>query len=624
MTSNSQAQLPKVYKFALFGATGSGKTVFLAALAMNRISYHPSFSCTRVPLGKTHNEDARNATKPAQDRIAALQEGKDWLDRVIEALENEEMPPPNPPDHADMLFEFELCTGSRSYRLEFLDYAGELVHSSQAANENARGLRSKLRGMDALLVMAPAPWPEQDYIALDENLTAIRETFMLLKGEKGDSALQLPVVLLFDKWDRRSMLEYQTPENEHKELADFLEQEPPPPHKTLYTALQSAVSDTANFAAFPVSALGECSKIDLGDGHLADGPPESFKPLRSFGLEDPLVWAAERCDQIDLAEIEGNITFIDTVWKDRWLPWPFPLHRLVYRAANLASRFPAADPNHARAQCFNDRAKSTLRSRYIAFVSLLLSGILAIELGYDGMRYTHNENTWNNPGASSKDLKSAEDWLEGYTESIPLRHSLSKFILLPGDEAEMQLRELRNTGEELAWSRCKDTSKPNEKKQNCQKYTEDYPNGKYITIAARYVGRITFERLYNDLINERRIFDAATRLLQHHSSDEWLVALKHNFEAQALKILNQELDQQLREGAGKITEVLSRLKKADQWPPDLLSDNGRCNLHFLQQKAKSTEDRWLYDEARKYLTPDSLHRYLDSAPLITMQAEVQA
>jgi hypothetical protein len=622
---------PKTYRLALYGASGSGKTILLASLAADRISYHPNYTCTRIPLGQSVTDstsakpDVAEAPSP---RTQKLQEGKKILDRAIEALGEGRMPDATPSNHPDMLFEYDFSTGERTYRIELMDYAGEWVDPTVSTTEKAVRLRQQLRNKDALLVLAPAPWPEDDHKALDPDLRSLQETFRLLCGERGEVALPIPFAMVFTKWDRRSRLEYRTPENEYREMEEFLDQDPPPPHRALYNTLRSAVADPANFKAFPLSALGECQKIDLGQGQWTERP-DTFKPLRAFGLEDPFIWAVERRDAMDMAAYQAAIDAQNLTRLSCWIPWPFLLINLEKQGRALHRRFPVNDPYRAPVERLWQQVKSARNQRGMALGLTFAVSLLCGELLWDKIQFQQVKHTITDPEAGGLVVQSAESWLLDYTESSPLRHRLAKWLFLSQADAEAYLGNLRNEHEDIFWAEVNTTSNPEEKAKKAKEYLDKFPNGRYKAAALVIIAEIDdakrwaeFLRSYYDLMQEVRTVEAA-ELLKARSGDPRTDPLIQDFESAALRSLEIAIKQALAQW--QIEDASKLYLQIDLWPLDLniRTETGRSKQETLLHSINVHHDRQLYDAARDYRTPSALRNYLYQAPLGSMKKAVE-
>lgn len=255
----------KVYRIALYGHSGSGKTCILAALAMERLPHPNGLSCIWLTSGQ--------------------EEGRKWLKDAINAFENQQVPAPNPTGR-HLSFEFSFSADGRDYPVEMIDYAGELVNPALSDNENAKLLVEHLKGMDALLVLAPAPRPGDPDHKLSDDLLAITRTFRSLCEKVGEHRTQLdiPVVMLVNMWDRVYGQKFSAPEfgvgatlpgadngvqsskslnmdSEQQRLQQLFDSESLLSHRSLYNALKNSLPDQ-DFAVFPVSAIGFCDLYD--------------------------------------------------------------------------------------------------------------------------------------------------------------------------------------------------------------------------------------------------------------------------------------------------------------------------------------------------------------------------
>jgi hypothetical protein len=603
----------------------------LASLASERINYHPNFTCTRVPLGQASADSSGAVPKKARSsasRIEKLRQGDEVLGRAVDALRQGQMPAATPPSHPDMLFEYDFCTGERTYRIELIDYAGELVHVALSGDERAQRLRRQLGNMDALLVLAPAPWPEDDHEALDPDLLSLQGTFRLLCGERGETALKMPLAMIFSKWDRRSALEYRDPESESRELQRFLEQDPPPPHKTLFNTLRGAVADPANFKAFPISALGECRKVDIGDGQWAERP-QSFRPLRAFGLEEPFIWAVQRLDDMDLESYRTNVARRRFSRFSGLLPWPFSLTRLAKEGQQLTMRFPSSDCHHSEARELWSQVRAERNRRSLSFAITLFVVVLMGEFSWSWVRYRQVEHIVGDPQATGPAVMQAESWLLDYAISSPLRHRVAKWVMLSSAEADAAIERLRYSREDLYKADISNTADAQARVEKARNYLNAFPNGRYQKFASEVVATVArqqqweeFYRLYTDLLSEGKTVEASL-VLQSRKGDSRIERLAETFEATALRYLDTEIKEKL--SVGQIEEAYALHRQIGQWPLDLdiRSESGRREEVELLRTIKKFHDRELYDRARDYKTPSALSEYLELAPIGSMRQPVE-
>ena len=137
----------KVYRFALYGLSGSGKTCVLTALAMPRYSHPLGYSCLWNTIDASDN--------PLVER------SQNWMVEAIHKLEEQELPPSNPIGE-EFIFEYDFTASThQTFRIELVDYSGDLINPNINHSAVAKKLRQKFKNLDGILVLADAPFQEQ-------------------------------------------------------------------------------------------------------------------------------------------------------------------------------------------------------------------------------------------------------------------------------------------------------------------------------------------------------------------------------------------------------------------------------------------------------------------------------
>jgi hypothetical protein len=296
----------KVYRFALYGRPSSGKTCYLAALAMDHGAHPDGLTCEWVKKTREYPRPAGEwTTWDSSDPSATFHLGTRWLEESIEKLKQGDVPAGTDPNQI-YRFMYDFTTPEHvTYRVELIDYSGELVRPDITGNKLAELLLQHFSTTDGVLVLAEVPHPERDAEPLAEQLHLLKQAFALLRGEMQDGpAIAAPVALLLNKWDRRLGQAGTDASAREAEVQPFLDGRPQPAHRSLVDTLRNSVTE-GNFKAFPVSAFGTHELATLADpkGKLRQVErPRRINPLPSFGLEDPFVWAVGRRDLIDLEQ----------------------------------------------------------------------------------------------------------------------------------------------------------------------------------------------------------------------------------------------------------------------------------------------------------------------------------
>lgn len=442
----------KVYRFAVYGRAASGKTCILAALAMKCVAHPSKFTSTWIlePAGLPKPQ-GEPETWDIGEPASAFYLGKIWLEKAIERLARGELPPPNPNRAEPLRYLYHFTTPShRTYPVELIDYSGELIDPSLTNDEMAKRLRDHLATMDGILVLAEVPRPEEETSQpLSAELHKLEQAFAILKNEhRQGPTLDLPLALLFNKWDRRSSLRYTTPENEYLELHRFLEKKPEPPHKALVDALKYSVTKE-NFQIFPVSAFGEHEFVRGADNAIIERP-KSVSPLQSFGLEDGFIWAAQRRDTIDVARYLEQITekSVRCFLKNASIVFSLSL---IGRGRELAQRFPEKSPERIKIQQALKRYSLTITANALCLLVILFAIFSAGEGIHDNFRYRAILAAKSDPQATLEKMKDDEAWLAAYYRAPFYRHLVSRLLVINSAEAMATLRSFRERREERQW-----------------------------------------------------------------------------------------------------------------------------------------------------------------------------
>lgn len=609
----------KIYRFALYGATNSGKTVLLAALADHNPVFTSSFSCNFIAIGQQENKPSKHQA----DRYQALLEGQKWLDESRKALSQGELPKPTPPDHPDMLFEFDFSDGQRTYCIELTDYSGESIDPTLSSDERATRLRQQLKDKDALLILAPVPSNSGNLDDLDgQRLARLRESFSLLTTERKDDALHMPVAMLVTKWDRFISNDDYNLEKAQARLQAFLDQQPPPPHRSLWSALRGATSNPErDFEIFPISALGQCD---------SDGRPLKYNPLYTFGLEAPFLWAAQRHDEIELEDYEDKIGALNFLEGSKtWLRWPRPikLRKLSRLGSRLVRSLPTVDPLHDKAKQLCSKVARAYRYSQITSLVGVFLAVVAVETGIDYSRYQTLKQTINDPKADAQQVQQAENWLKNYSQSVFPRHLLSTWITLSRGQAEARLADLRSGRDEIYWLEVVNAG-PEQKMQHAETYLAAFPNGRHraeaIVLLAESTDRMNWEKfisLYQATLQAGKTVEAST-ILSKRDDDPRAAEFVRNFESTAFNVLEDRIKTAVQKQ--DIEQAKNLIAQVQQWPLAFRTAGGTERENMLKKVVNLAEDRLIYNDAREYKNLDQLSQYLNLSPRGRMHKDIQA
>jgi hypothetical protein len=487
------------YRFALYGAQKSGKTSILCALALPRVAHPDGFSCTwleslpgnPLPPG---NPDSWTTSDP-------YHLGWRWISEQKELLRQGKVPEPNQ-NREPMRFLFDFGAPMQGTRhIELIDYSGELITASES--ELAGRLRDHMRECNGLLILAEVPNPNDEQSRLIEDLEKLSGAFRQLLNEREDAPLQeWPIVLLFNKWDRRETTGRLGRDSQvARSLVDeFLKQSPPPPHASMLDTIRNAVGKE-NLHCQPVSAFGSHTKRDDGTESpcLIDGR------LQSFGLEDGFIWLAQRCDSLRVNEIE---TIADSIkwWhvqsllfgrkmsdsKERkTMSWKgglgvSPVSGFL-SAGELSNRFPQGSDFGVRCKRVMNEFAFKTATQSLSLATVLLLFFVIAESLWDGVQYRNIIATKDDPSASVEDLRRGEAWLEKYFSAPSFLHMVLRNSTLDRTQSQSLLRDLRNRRDESMWNPVIEAETPETRVSLAERYVEEFPNGAHKPEAERLV-----------------------------------------------------------------------------------------------------------------------------------------
>jgi hypothetical protein len=461
-------------------------------------SAHPrQLSCTWLP---EHPDFPRPAGDPATwddtDPIAAFYRGADWLRDAIACLEQGDVPKANPNSEKLMRFLFQFATPEHQlFPIELIDYSGELLDPAMTNEALARNVREHMKAVDGLLVLAEAPASGCEMEPLAVEVGKLAQAFALLSHEAHSGpALDKPVALLINKWDRREPLEFRHLEHAQKALQQFLDSMPEPPHRALVDTLRNSVAED-NFLLLPVSALGET--VTRPDGHEV---PKRVHPLRSFALEDGFIAVAQRCDEIELAQYQADIAQLSPwrFWQSVGVRSPWRLRGIGRR---LVERLPVASALRPQAEQAMQRAMSMIVRQACSMVASVLVLLLMGEMTYDGVQGKTHLAKLRDPQATEQQVALATSWLEAYATAPLYRHvgsrllALSHIVGLSQGKAQNTVEAFKTQREDKLYQQIQAEQDPLQQERLARVYVESHgANGRYFDQIEPIIQKIEQER----------------------------------------------------------------------------------------------------------------------------------
>lgn len=478
-----------IFKFALFGIRGSGKTCILSALALPRYSNPKGYTCTWIENLSEVKSSIGSSDKNIIEN--SFIEGSNWLRKAKSTIKNGDIPAPNANrDVMRFLFEFGSKENGR-ISVELIDYSGELLLASR--NELTKKLWDIMQNCDGLLVLAEVPQPGLKSGEQAESLNNLSEAFAsLIKERDSKSKQEWPIALLFNKWDRK--LNDASNENPGREAIDnFLAEVPEPPHKSLVNKVSNFIGDE-NLMCFPVSAFG--SHVVRQDG--SEVPKFDGQMLKTINLEDGFIWIAERSKILNVKMLKNASE--KASW---WFPHQMVLGRTpaadaFQRSAiknlicgisvfsgisstwNLMKKLPDKSEENKQAnnilKLFALKAGSQVLVGFLIFVL----SIQMFEIWMDGIVVREIKVRRENPSTDEKVLEKDEKWLTDYYASTNYRHFLSKIFVLTKNQSKTMAIESAKKRDESAYRKIENAKEDTDKVILAQDYIKAFPTGGFI------------------------------------------------------------------------------------------------------------------------------------------------
>lgn len=465
----------KFYRFAFYGRSDSGKTCVLATMAMGAVGHPRRLACERLPVVLPKPGDS-NPT--GNEEAAALHVGKEWIDEAVDALQHRKRNRGNPPrfDGVPATIDFQIDAPDRgSFLVRTIDYAGELIHPEEEHRPDsmANALKKCLAEYDGFLILVATPGPGDDFHALEDDLRRLREAFSSLHEAK-DNAISTPVAIVFTKWDRRSQVNYDSPDEEFGKSQDFLVENAA--YRSLVDAVSNAlVGQTAspsnvpiglfcgNCGVFPATAFGRAEMIDGYEVPAASGQ-------RPFGILEPFVWLADRRDFLDATDLEqrwGQLRW----WS--WLPWNLRQNsRIAREARRRLKRTPLQSASAIR---IHRACSSARRAFWCLLIFWSFVACLVADLAYEGVR---TRQFWNHvaraedPRTEEAELGIHRQWFERYALWWN-----GCFLAPSKSDAEPWIGKIDATVEYRYWSRVDSATDRGIKVDAANQYLKTLPNG---------------------------------------------------------------------------------------------------------------------------------------------------
>lgn len=300
----------KVYRVAVLGGPGSGKTCLLAVLGLTGREDSTNRTCVRLDrlpgLSDADRPDPDTIDAPEEVRrnpVRAFFRADTWLRAAERELSAGRPPEANPATLPPLLAVYTFAHPDRGeLTLEVIDFPGELLRASSSERANVAAVRAFFDHLDGLLILAEVPDGEGGCPPFDELL---RVFAAWTDGQKSGPRRDLPVAIVFNKWDRRGKLDA-TPSEREAEVEALLRDSVS--HRNVLNAVSPRVAACSAFAA---SAFGQ--REGASGSERPAGPPSPY------GVEQPFLWVCRESDRLVHARMMEEAKHLQwwKVWRVR-------------------------------------------------------------------------------------------------------------------------------------------------------------------------------------------------------------------------------------------------------------------------------------------------------------------
>lgn len=604
----------KLYRFALYGCSGSGKTCFLATMAMGAIGQGRHLTCERMPVTVPAPLMDTEAGKLAvEEESHGLHAGKEWIDEAIRALEAGERPEGNRPQDRAVreIVDFKIGSPDRGdFLVRTVDYAGELLHPDEEHKEDSlvNDLKACLANFDGLVIIAEALHASVDTPRLEDDLRRLRESFASLY-ESNEDSVQTPVAIAITKWDRWSDIDHANPEEERDKLEAYLKERLP--HSSLVDTVSNAQAEQengsdissvgmffGNCGVFPTTAFGQAEERDGGEYPV-------LGKQRPFGLLEPFAWLAERRDLLDASRLEQE-------WQEHlkpgWLPWK--LHKtwkLSRSAKQLLKRVPRKTTVGSRVQRVRRAAKWSFRVGMTLVVLLVLTGVDLTVEGVRTWQFHEAAGVVKDPSTTVKELDVRREWFDHYSRTW------NGVLLSPATEDALeQVSQIDRKIDSSLWEQVTATEDIAVKVKAAQDYLRDRPNGRHSaeckTIVTEREAALARQENAGWLSDQQNTLEAA-------ASEEELSVLNEDLQQllPAPHYASDEQRERLREMRDHTASRLAEIRSKEKWQrfveaySKAINQNDSIEAARLLETRQPRDNRWV----------DMVHRFLLDVHTIT-------
>jgi GTPase SAR1 family protein len=479
-TEQVSSPAKRLYRFALFGLSGSGKTCYLTALGTDCRSTREAATCTALP--------------PLDTDSVAIKHGWLALSENITALKKRTLPKATPPSNDVPQYRFSYSDAQiGKLNFEILDYAGELLRldSLVSGDELAKSIRAKMRDLDGFIVLAVTPPKGATDSEIPNELNALVQAFNQDKTASKNER-KTPIALVLTKWDRQSAIPENSEQGERENFAIFLKNNPS--FGNVQNDLRNDVG-ADNFCTFPLSALGHCDSTDI---------PLEVNPLQSYGVPFPFGWLARRINEMDAQRAKELIEKLPALYYPAIPFKSMPETDILHIARTIRNRTEdlrkRAAQDLQKGKTSHEKIISPEISAAVAsipqiskrkFLRILTSGLeylaTAMLIGIlawgfcDNSRFKEIQTQASAPDTAPSILLDSREWLEHYVNSsfFSPRTLFRSSLIVSYTKANDLLEDIRTRTEEVDYKRIIDTTIDRKTIELAEEFVSRYPNSKH-------------------------------------------------------------------------------------------------------------------------------------------------
>lgn len=435
--------------FALIGRKSSGKTCLLTALALPKELNEFGLNCNLSRSKKRYEEylNQSNVKKFfGDDSVAKYDEMLDHIDVLINKIKEGKLPDATPLTGKTAHIYNVDTTKQVNFDMALFDYAGELVEAESKVSDSLLKFLGSMSGLMVIVELGKNTPEGRKQSSLD--ISNLQQFFKAIEtNTDSKTRFNIPIALLITKFDQhpdfnKAEFEKDGQKYVNKLFDDYIESAEGKNIKSLCSSIKASTAEGC-FMAFPVCAFGYVDFNEKVNIEL---------PLKSINIIEPFDWAAETYGFKLLKEADealNNSGAVSSIFNSFLKDYS----TIIKTADNL---IPNDSEQKNIIEVLGKKSSGLSKKLYAGLAMCLIILVLGTEFLID----RSNIIKLNSDKLTVDLVVKNQTWLRNYSNSLFLRHSLSKVLLLSSNEATKKITELSEKMDETLWTDILNTSEP--------------------------------------------------------------------------------------------------------------------------------------------------------------------